>query len=284
MVNISFPPLPKHKQRTPSDSPSEVQTHVDVFRSSVVPLPQRRATRRLLTYFIIVVLLVIIGVGGYWQFFSTKASPTTYKALAPTVANKPSASSTEHKTEPKLASHAYTASDFNLSFNYPNGWTVFNNGSGPMTVTSPTMELTSATGQKVKGLVIMTIQQQGQLPTSLSAGTALAVLNSQIMTYTRPTSSQSSQAYLSFIQYYSTNTKGGLDGIYLTGNYGYQKDQVIPDSDIDTINPLVTITFTKCGHASCSSNLTPLTIASTSWSNTQLQLPIKTMLSSLAFQ
>jgi hypothetical protein len=130
----------------------------------------------------------------------------------------------------------------------------------------------------------MAIQQQGQLPASFSAGAALAVLNSQRITYTQPTTAQPSQAYLSFVQYSSTTTKGGLDGIYLTGNYGYQKDQAIPSSDISSISPLVTVTFTKCGNASCTSNLVPLTIASTSWSKSALQTPIKAMLASLAFQ
>jgi hypothetical protein len=156
-------------------------------------------------------------------------------------------------------------------------------GNGPMTVTSPAMQLNAADGSKDTGQIIMTIQKQGQLPAAFTAGSALAVLNSQLISYSQPTPSQTSQTYLSFVQYSSTTSVGGLDGIYVTGNYGYQKDQVVPDSDITSIDPLITVTFIKCGNSKCTSNLNPLTVASTSWNNDAFQAPIKTMLSSLTF-
>lgn len=274
------PTPPLDEKPTTIDNQAGQDTHVDVFRSAVVSGGDKHPKRRLFIILIVLIILAGIGYGINWYFSGSK-KPLVYKPTGQTVAHNSVA--TENKTSSKPATRSYTASDFNLSFNYPEGWTVFNGGSGPMTVTSPSMQLTAADGQKVTGLVIMTIQPQGQLPAAFSAGTALAVLNSQIMTYTQPTTSQPSQAYLSFVQYYSTNTKGGLDGIYLTGNYGYQKDQVIPSSDISSIDPLVTVTFTKCGNAKCTSNLDPLTIASTSWNDKNFQTPIKSMLASLAF-
>lgn len=281
MANIQYPSPPWHKKQDSGQSETDTQTRVDVFRSTVVPVSQKHLWRRVVASLLVVVLLVAAGFGAYRLFFHSKSSPA-YKAPAQTVANAPSA--TGNKTGSNTSTQTYTATDYNLSFKYPDGWVVFNNGSGPMTVTSPSTQLTSATGQKVTGLITMTIQQQGQFPASFSAGTALAVLNSQRITYTQPTTAQPSQAYLSFVQYASTTTKGGLDGIYLTGNYGYTKDQAIPGSDIGAVNPLVTVTFTKCGNAKCTSNLVPLTIASTSWSKQALQAPIKSMLASLAFQ
>jgi hypothetical protein len=277
-------PTPPLRERQPSGdyhSP-DTRSRVDVFRSAIVPVNQKQPwKRRILALVVIVIILIVIGLGAHWLFSSNK-HPRNYNAQAQTASNRPPSSAPKGSTGGPTKS--YTASDFNLSFNYPQGWTVFNNGSGPMTVTSPSMRLTSAAGQAVTGLITMTIQQQGQLPASFSAGAALAVANSQKISYTHPTTAQLSQAYLSFVQYSATTTKGGLDGVYLTGNLGYQKDQTIPSSDIASINPLVTVTFTKCGNTACTSNLTPLTIASTSWSKSTFQAPIETMLASLAFQ
>jgi hypothetical protein len=278
------PPTPPLRERQPSGdyhSP-DTRSRVDVFRSAVVPVAEKQTwKRRILVLVVIVVILIAIGLGAHWLFSSNK-HPAIYKAPAQTVSNTPA--STTPKASSSGPTKPYTATDFNLSFNYPEGWTVFNNGSGPMTVTSPSMRLTSADGQAVTGLITMTIQQQGQLPASFSAGAALAVLNSQKISYTHPTTAQLSQAYLSFVQYSATTTKGGLDSVYLTGNLGYQKDQTIPSSDIAKVSPLVTVTFTKCGNTACTSSLTPLTIASTSWSKSTFQAPIETMLASMAFQ
>lgn len=280
--NIDPTSLPE--QHVPDDSEASTPTRVDVFRSALSPVPQKHPKKRLLVISLtIIVLVVAIGFGGHWLLSGGHKSTPTYKAPAQTVANT-AKSPSGGKATSTAGTNSYTAADFNLSFNYPDGWTVFNNGSGPMTVTSPTMLLTSATGQKVNGLVTMTIQQQGQLPAAFSAGTALAVLNSQLIPYKNPSSAQTSQTYLSFVQYSSTTTKGGLDAIYVTGNYGYQKDGIIPSSNIASINPLVTISFTKCGNTKCTASLTSLTIASTAWSNKTFQTPIKNMLASLDFQ
>ena len=283
MDNID-PPTPQWRERQPAgdyhrDAPP---TRINAFRSSLVPVGQKQSwKRRSFIAVIIVVLIIAIGVGVHWLFSSPKHTPI-YKAASQTASN--TRTSSNSKAPSSGPTKSYTATDFNLSFNYPAGWTVFNNGSGPMTVTSPSTQLTSASGQTVAGLITMTIQPQGQIPASFSAGAALAVLNSQKISYTHPTSAQLSQAYISFVQYSATTTKGGLDGVYLTGNYGYQKDQTIPSSDIAKISPLVTVTFTKCGNTACTSNLNPLTIASTSWSKSAFQTPIKNMLASFAFQ
>jgi hypothetical protein len=228
-----------------------------------------------------VVVLAVLGLAVYWQFFHSAAKPAPQ---AKTSARSAASSTSNGGKTPDVPTQPYASSNFNLSFNYPDGWSVVDNGSGIMTVTSPGLPLTSAAGQTVTSLITMTIQKQGQLPAAFSAGPALAVLNSQTLAYSQPTASQTSQAYLSFVQYSSTTTKGGLDAIYLTGNYGYQKDQTIPATDIANVNPLVTVSFTKCGNTACTSNLTPLTIASASWSQAALQAPIMTMLASLAFQ
>jgi cytoskeletal protein RodZ len=274
-------PLPLGDAPVAHEAPADIQARID-FAHSVVQRHQTSRRQRLVTILLSVVLLVIVGAFAYWLFTGKKSPTHAGKAASTQQAVRSATSSNE--AAPSVATKSYTSSDFNLSLNYPDTWNLVDNGNGPMTITSPAVQLTSAAGRPVTGEITMTIQQQGQLPASFSAGTALAVLNSQMITYKQPTASQTSQAYLSFVQYSSTTTKGGLDGIYLTGNDGYQKDQVIPASDVAGVNPLVTVTFTACGNATCTANLNPLTIASTSWSKSAFETPIMAMLSSLSFQ
>jgi hypothetical protein len=146
------------------------------------------------------------------------------------------------------------------------------------------MKLTDAQGQAVTAQIFMTMVPQGQVPAVFGNTDATAVLTSQLIKYTNPTSSQRAQTYLSFVQYASTVTLGGLDGLYVTGNYGYQKDQNIPRTDVVNLNPLVTITFGKCSDATCATGATPLTIASTDWNSSSLSAPILSLLTSLSFQ
>jgi cytoskeletal protein RodZ len=243
------------------------------------PKLPKRFKLQALAVFVIIVCLVIAGVAAWQHFSHSKAKTPT-----PTMAVQHASASSNNQTEAGTQIRTYTATNFSLNFKYPDTWTIVNNGTGPITVTSPSTQLVSATGQKVNGQVIMTIQAQGQLPAAFTAGTVLAVLSSQKYMYTDPTTSQNVQTYLSFVQYSTTTTKGGLDGIYLTGNDGYTKDQVIPSTDVAAINPLITMTFYKCGNSACTMNLTPLTIASTDWSNNSFKTPIVNMLRSFAFE
>lgn len=261
-----------------SDKPEDVQARID-FARSVVPRHQKHPARQLL---IGLVLIVVIGLGVYWLFFSSKASPKHTSASSSKSQTQSSEAKNNNVTH--VPTHAYNSSDFNVNFNYPDGWAVVDSGNGPMTVTSPSMSLTSASGKAVTGQIIMTVAKQGQLPAKFTAGTALAVLDSQEIAYTQPTAAQTSQTYVSFVQYSSTNTRGGLDAIFVTGNFGYQKDQIIPTSDIAGVDPFISLSFSECGNSACTTNLTPLTIASTSWNQSSFKAPIVTMLSSFAFQ
>jgi hypothetical protein len=269
-------PVPEKK--VPDERPKAAAPPLDWEPSLGLGLPVPKQFGRYATLVVVAIVVVIaLGFGIYKHFSDHKASP---------VVSTQSATAKAHTTNQAttIPTRSYTAADFNLSFNYPTDWDIVNNGTGPVTVTSPGMPLTSATGQSVTGKITMTIQAQGQIPASFMAGTALAVLNSQEITYTNPSTTQNMKTYLSFVQYSSTNTKGGLDGIYVTGNDGYQKDQVIPSTDVGAIDPLITITFTQCGNSLCTENLTPLTVASTSWSKTSFQAPVLNMLRSLVIQ
>lgn len=222
------------------------------------------------------IVLAALGAGGYW--------------LAKHKSSSKPAQSTHHETSQsssKIATttNSYTSNDFNLSFNYPANWTVKDTGNGKLTATSPPTQLTDASGQTQTGEIVMTIQNENSADFSaFKQGNAVAVLDSQKIAYTKPASTQRADTYISFLQYATTAGGGALDGVYITGNAGYQKGQAIPEVDIAKVDPVVTMTFRKCSNASCSGSTTPMSIASTMWSDTNFSTPIETILKSLAIQ
>src|SRR6185312_6603968 len=132
-----------------------------------------------------------------------------------------------------------------------------------------------ASGQTVDGTITMTIQnsQPASLP-GFSSGDAMVVIDSQKITYTKPTQTQRANTYISFLTYASTKTPNGLDAIYISADDGYTRGQTIPQTDLLQVSPIVSLTFTdKNGKA--------MTIAATNWDDSTFSDPLLAMLKSL---
>ena len=224
-----------------------------------------------------VIVLVLLAGGAYLYGQHTKSKPTTKSSHV----SSSQKVTTPKSTTPTVKLTSYTSTPFNLTVNYPTTWTVASLGNTSMTITSPVTSLVADNGKTVSGKTVLTVFNQGQLPTGFGTD-SVAVLNSQNITFTSPTSSQAAQSYISFVQYPATTITGGLDAIYVTGNNGYMKDQNIPPTDVNKVNPLVIVTFMQCQNSACTS-LLPLTISSTMWSNLSFQVPILDMIKSFQF-
>lgn len=242
--------------------------------------PVTQKHNRWLPLAIIVVVVLLLAGGGYvyWQHSQSKPA-----AKSNPVATHQAQSQTDSAANQKVATKTYSSTNFGVTVNYPEAWSVTSDTAAGLIITSPVAQLTDASGSKVNGREVMSMVPKGQLPGAVGDG-ATAVLDSVKVNYTQPTGSQRSSTYLTFAQYQATTTKGGLDAIYVTGNYGYQKTQNIPSTDLASVDPLISLSFQKCADTACTSNLTALTIASADWSDTAFQAPIKTLLTSLAFQ
>jgi hypothetical protein len=234
-------------------------------------------------------LVVAAGLagGGYWV--AKHVSPAKPAKSSSSTSQQSTTATTQTKgqsstTQPKQNTTQYDSTNFGLSFSYPNGWTVADKGNGKLTATSPALQLTDADGQAQSGQVVMLIQNKAGADLSMfSKGNAVAVLQSQKITYTKPTGTQRAQTYLSFLQYATTTTHGALDGVYVTGNYGYKYAQQIPESDVDKIDPLIRVIFVQCADTKCTKT-SPLSVSSDMWKNSSFSDPIESMLKSLAIQ
>lgn len=240
---------------------------------SVGPDYWRKSKRSKLIYLVVIAALVITAV-AYWVL------------AKPESANQASHNQAAQTTQPvNLISGStthYDSSNFNLGLDYPKDWSLSDtSGSGKLTIISPALQLKNAAGQTVSGRIIMSIRDKTQKLTEFDKGAATAVRDSEKIAYTKPTSTQRGSTYVSFLQYASSNS-GSLDGLYITGDNGYQKGQDIPLIDISKSDPVINITFTKCANSKCSDVGTPLSLNQSVWDENNFSKPLRNLLESLS--
>ena len=268
------PVHPKPSDQDDFEAASESTVDLDQFMPQ---LKKKHKSLRILAWVIIVLLVLAAAGGGYYVIGHKSPAKASSNSKQQSSQSKNQAAITASTTQ-------YSSSNFNLSFNYPQGWNVSDTGNGKLTVTSPTMHLTAASGQSQSGQVVMTIQNESSANFGMfSQGNAVAVLNSQHVNYSNPTQTQRASTYVSFLQYATTTIHGGLDGVYVTGDSGYQQGQSIPEVDITKVDPVITVTFNQCGDTTCASPKA-LTIDSSMWNNSSFSGPILKMIESLAIQ
>jgi hypothetical protein len=247
------------------------------FSYTKVP-PPRKSGNNYRPLIIAIIAIIIIGIGSLWLGSSSKdkahASPTK-----PVAAVKKQTQNLSSAPSGNLTT--YSSNNFNLGVTYPSNW-VISDTPATMSITSPITKIVNEYNKVVEGKIIINVNPQGQLPTQFGSSPATAVLNSQLISYSAPTPAQDAQTYLSFAQYSSSNIIGSLNGIYVTGNFGYLKGQSIPQSDIQSVSPLVSVSFEQCSNLKCSS-LSNLTISATDWSSSSFANPIIAIIKSFQF-
>lgn len=227
--------------------------------------------KKVVLYGLIAILIIALGAGGYWFGFHKNKKQTQ----TPSAAQSTTSSQQQSDNTASAATKHYDSANFNLGIDYPADWMLSDNGGGKMTVTSPSLSLKSANGQPVNAREILTITPKGQNLGAFDAGSATAVMDSEKVAYTKPTQTQRGNTYLSFLQYSKTTTTGALDGVYITGDAGYQKGQDIPKSDIANVDPEIVLSFSGADGQ-------PLSIAASNWDVDTFSGPIKKMLTSLS--
>lgn len=274
----STPPPKPEWQTSPSDMAN--------MSNFVPPVKPRNILGLLLKVLAVIVLLAILAAVLYWIFTRPKSSPPNHSNATGQQQVTKSQPQTPKDNSALITSSTkqYSSPNFNLAVTYPEDWAVSDiTGSNKLTITSPALKLIDASGQPTSGKIMLTIQPKQTKLGQFSAGSAVAALQSQRITYINPTPNQRAQTYVSFLSYATTKSNSALDALYVTGDIGYQKGQEIPESDVVQADPLVTISFQKCADSQCSTGQ-PMSIAASSWSNNQLSGPVLSILKSLVLQ
>lgn len=241
---------------------------------SIEPIGRPNKWLRLLLY--LIVLAVIAGGVYYWFFVRGKTGSTDSNQNKSQSSQAAQSAQLTNNTKIDTQTKHYDSTEQNLGFDYPADWSVKESDT-TITATSPVLRLTDNSGQAVNGQVIFTIRQKGQSLPEFDAGSAIAVLDSQKIAYTKPTPAQRANTYVTFVRYAGSLTNS-LDSVYVTGDFGYKVDQAVPKVDIGKLDPLLSITFRRCTDANCGSG-SALSISPDSWQ--PLSGPLMDMLKSL---
>jgi hypothetical protein len=225
---------------------------------------------------IIAILLGLLLAGAaYW--FLLKPKPASVPAKT-----SPSASTQSATSQISTETEHYDSANFDLSFDHPKGWTVKDDPAA-LSVVSGAVKLKLANGQQQDGQVLMLITKNNQKLYGLDKDASTAILDSEKITYSKPSETQRGNTFISFLNY-SISTDKGLDAIYITGDNGYKQNQAVPKGDIEKSDPIISVTFNKCANKGCAELGTPTTIDESMWAAVSFSKPIKTMLESLAIQ
>jgi cytoskeletal protein RodZ len=269
----STPQTPEQRAATEAE---DRQARIEYLRSLT---PEKK--RKPVWLRIVLTVVVIAIVGGIAALLYIKLVDTKKDdgKDAQTTASK-NAQQKKVADTPVKATKTYSSTTFNLSIMYPDGW-VPAEGDNKLTITSPATSFANASGKTITGQIIVSLNAKGQNLTPFDSGNATAVLDSEKLTYTQPTSVQRAQTYLSFAQYPTTTATGAIDALYVTGDYGYQKGQAIPKVDMANLDPLISVNFLSCSDAKCTKTA-PVPIAASNWTNKVFSTPITSTLESLA--
>lgn len=267
-----------------SNDEADRRARIEYLRSLTVGQKPQRPWPKIIA--IIILLSLIAGGTLYWFVLRSPEPSDTSQQKA---ASSQQQAAEKAKESEKITTKHYDSTAFNLGFDYPEDWKI-NNEASKLLVTSPAMKLKTPEGT-ASGQVVLAIQpKQTSLP-AFKNGNAIATIPSEKITYLKPSPTQRAQTYLTPLTYASPaadTPSAGIDGIYITGDFGYQKGQVAPQVDIVRVDPLISFSFAKCNDQACPASqsvATPLTVAENSWNDKAPYVrAIKTILTSLTIQ
>lgn len=305
----SAPPLPGNEppeatrsehmvvEPTPYDEPDTLNEHViepgdpdglveadqaraEIEQSSREPVkPAEQPTpgktvHKLVWILVAVSTILLIGTAAYW--FGVRR-PVSTSNVSPTVSKQPK------KTMPVVgATKHYESDTYTLSFDYPENWIVSDTATS-LTVQSSKGQLSDVKKGTVPGKIILSIQSQQSTIPNFPSGGAVAALNSDKLSYAKPTAVQRAQTYESYLSY--NGAANSIDRIFLTGDNDYQAGQLVPLSDIVRSNPLVSVSFVMCTTSDCaiSDNPTYTSVHATDWPTSAYSQQVSALLKSLQF-
>lgn len=273
MVNNALNELPPAESpELESEDTAEQQPVHDYVNQIPSIVRQKRSKRRALIIIMVVLGLVFISGGYLLTRVISKQDNEKQQPAAPTEQTVP----TETIISDELTH--YTSSKFFLEFDYPADWTLAEDDSGDsLSVTSPQLKLVDSSGSSVDGIIKLTIREPSEKFPEFDEGNAVAVVDSEKISYQKPSQVQRANTYVSFLGFGAKSTD--IDGVFITGDFGYQKGQAIPRVDIKKIDPVVNLSFFICSE-SCD---VPTQVPVSSWQSDEFGEKLKKILTSLRF-
>lgn len=273
-----MPPQAPNQPPSPPQQPDEYENasrSTADYINSLEPIKKQKKTRRTKRIVLIVVLVVaLLGVGAYFLIFKNKDN------------KQPAPAATEQAEQPQVStvdtelSEHYVAQDLLLAIDYPKTWDKNTETTNQLKLTSPNATITDEDGTKKDGKVTITIVPNGSTLAGFTGTTASAkaAADSVKLAYKQPSQAQRKETYLSFLSF---GGSAGANIVYITGDFGYKKDQDIPKTDIAKGDPIINVSFAGCDGGACGQQLI---ISPAAWGTDEILKVAQSVLESLVLQ
>lgn len=243
---------------------------------------------RLAVVVAVLVNVVMVGSSGYLFSVTKKSAANPDQASSKTnvalTQNQSTDKTTAKPEEPKIVH--YSSEPLKLEFDYPSDWRIESDPSNKnIHLSSPLIKLNLADGSSAQAKVVIVIDEKypGQLPYIVD-NEARIVDNSQVITYSNPTTVQRKETNLSFSKVSSAKvlTDSGISSLFISGNYAYKKGELVSSKKYTGTNPFISVYASACLDSSCdlfsAAEITPDT-----YKNSPTFQQVKTLLASSRF-
>jgi len=232
-----------------------------------------------------IAIIVIIGlllIGGLTYYIGHK--PTKPKGH---ISSQKIIQVTPNNTSSPDVKYVSNGNDLNLSFSYPQNWSVApptndNKNDNTITLTSPLSTVINADNTSVVGKIIIQVRPGTDTINELNNNTPITALASAQIAYSQPTANQTSYPFISYVHFSNgSKASGAFEEVIITGGISFALGQSISAEYLSGLDPIISASFYQCATQSCiGTSQSLLSINSNTWQNTSIFKQVLTTLES----
>lgn len=236
---------------------------------TMYPEENQKFGKKPIVIILISIIIIFVSAGVFYYLFH-KSNRTITASSKRQLSVTPNYSSTSQSSQ-----YVSNGQDLNLTFSYPSNWSVSppsgdNKTDQNITVTSPLASLQDVNNQTVTAEAVVSIRSASANLDELASNSAVAEQNSDQIAYIKPAPDQQQYPYITYIQL-NGGTNAGFQEVMITGTQQFTKGELVNETTLGGIDPVIAVTFYKCLSQSCNgSNRTPLSININTWQNNNL--------------
>jgi hypothetical protein len=204
----------KQPLELPGEEEAPKQPHYSVAKP-------RRSLKKPLIILVVVLVIAAIGYGGYKLFFGSNTTPPqTNQAPQQNTSQQATNKLTTGDVPKSTDTKEYKSETLGFTLTYPTTWTVSTTTDNGVRVTSPDFKFRTVEGKAVSGNFRLYIRTQARESDSKYIGRGVAIIPSEKLTYTKPTSTQRKDTLVSS---FGLDTTNNFAFLLVAGNFQLAK-------------------------------------------------------------
>lgn len=239
------------------------------------------------TVLVIVGLLNVIAAGANVYVRARQPAAVVPKSTATTLIVPKATKPVTAPSVPAASTSTlhYVSKPLNLEFDYPVDWRIEGSADDKSLSLSSAPFSINADGKSWQGVIELSIEDpKAYGDFSFFSDTDVITADSEVLTYTSPTSFQRKTSHVSFEGSAPTPDFPAETGfIFITGNLSYKQGQLLSSQNYKSIDPHIYAYFNPCHFQVGCQAFTNVAITSDEWHTNPEFVKLRTLLASLRF-